>query len=94
MSAFAEGLKHHHPLAPRHHHATNTDHLLLAHGVTDDREGLLADFVLWRQVVGGIAVAIIDRDLGHEFLDIDGVGAFDRHLGELIKDEDLSRYIL
>ena len=63
----------------RHHDARNADHLLLAHGVADDREGLLPDLVLRREVVG-VAVAVVDRGLRTNF-DVDRVRAFDRDAG-------------
>ena len=81
---FAERLEHHDALAPRHHHAGDADHLLFLHGVADDGEGFLADLVLGGEIVRRVAIAIVDRSLGHELLDVDRMRAFDRDLGELL----------
>src|SRR5262245_55353145 len=39
-------------------------------------EGLLADPVFGGEVVGCVAVAVVDRGLGYELLDVNGVRAF------------------
>jgi len=44
---------------PRHHDASNTNHLLFLHRVPDHRERLLADVVLRCEIVG--CVPISDR---------------------------------
>src|SRR5215510_8698715 len=47
-------------------------------------EGLLADPVFGGEVVGCVAVAVVDRGLGYELLDVNGVRAFNRDVGELV----------
>ena len=42
--------QHHDPLPTGHYDAANPHHLLLGHGVSDDRQGLLADLILGRSV--------------------------------------------
>ena len=71
--ALAKWLEHHHAFAARHHDARNADHLLLSHRVADDREGLLPDFVLRREIVGRVAVAVVNRGLRDELLDVNRV---------------------
>ena len=39
--------------------------------------------ILGREVIGRVAIAIVDRRLWHELLDVDGVRAFDGDFGEL-----------
>jgi hypothetical protein len=39
----------------------------LCHGVADHREGLLAYLVLWAEMVGRVAVTIVDGALGTNF---------------------------
>jgi len=56
--------------------APNANHLFL-HGIADHRECLRADLVLRRELVGRIAIAIVDRGLRHEPLDLNGMRALD-----------------
>jgi len=43
-----------------------------------------SDPVFGGEVVGGVAVAIVDGDLRDELLDVDGVAALDRYVGEFV----------
>jgi len=66
----------------RHHDAPDTDHLLLLLGIADHRERFLTDLILGCEVVRRVAVAVVDRCLGYELLDLDRVRAFDGDLDE------------
>ena len=57
----------------------------------DDGERLLADPVLGGEVVGRVAVAIVDGGLRDKLLDVDGVGALNGDVGELVVLELMGR---
>ena len=70
--------------APVDHDAGQACQLFLAHGLADHRKCLLRDFVLRNEIKGFVekyAVHIRHRD---EFLDFDGMRAFQRNVVELV----------
>ena len=71
-------------LAPVDHHAGQTSEVFLAHRLADDREGFLRDVVLRHEVIRLVEIDAVDFRHRHEFLDVDGVGAFQRHVVELV----------
>ena len=73
-----------HALAPEQDGAGEPDHLFGAHGLADHREGLLADAVRGREVIGRIEIESVDLGAGHEPLDVDGVVAVHLHGLELV----------
>ena len=55
------------------------DHTLLANGLSDHREGLLADLTVRHDVVRVVEVELVDLFARHEFVDLDGALALDRY---------------
>src|SRR6516225_9816350 len=84
QETFSQGLQHHDAFAPRHHDPAQSDDLLVAHGVSNDREGLLRDALARRNVVGRFKIARIDLRAGHKFFNVDGVRALDLDLVKLL----------
>ena len=88
--ALAERFEEHHALAAGDHHPGDTRPALLPHGVPDDREGLLGDLVVRRDVVRRFEVAHIDLLARNEALDVDRMGALDADGFEfLVLDDDV-----
>ena len=52
------------------------------------REGFLADLILRCEIVGSIAVAIVDRGFGYELLDVDRAAALNGDVREFIILDD------
>ena len=77
-------LQHQHALAPVQDDPPHTDHLLGGHGVADDREGLLPDLIGRRNVIGALEIAVVDLGTRHEAVDLDGMGALDPNLLDLL----------
>ena len=69
------------------------DDLLVAHGVPDDRESLLADALARRDVIGRVVVARVDLGAGHEFVDVDRMRALDLDLVELVVVDEQVRIL-
>jgi hypothetical protein len=59
--------------------AAERDHLLAAHGLSDDRECFLTNLVVWQHVVGTVEIALVDLLARYEFVDFDGVIALNRN---------------
>ena len=51
---------------------------LAAHGLADDRKGVLPGLVVRGDVVGGVQISLVDLLAGNERIDLDGVVALDR----------------
>ena len=51
--------------------------LLVLHGVANDGEGLFAAAAVRNEVVGAIEISPVDLVDGHEFFDVERVGALD-----------------
>src|SRR6185295_12064732 len=86
--AFAERLQHHDALAPRHYHPGDADHLFLLHRIANDRKRLLTDLIFRGQIIGCVAVTIVDCRFRHEALDIDRARTIDRDAGKLVVFDD------
>ncbi len=79
-----EGLDHRDVLAPGEDYAAEPHHLLLADGIADDREGLLADLIGGRDVVRALDIAIVDLLARHEAFDLERMRALDLDLLDLL----------
>src|SRR5262249_33984891 len=66
-----------HALALGEHQPPERHHPLAAHGLANDREGLVSDRLTGRHVIGGVEEAPVDLPARHKAVDLDGVGAFD-----------------
>ena len=66
------------------HHAGEPDQGGGPHGVPDHREGFDPDLVVGEKVIRRIEVDFVDFLARHEGVDIDGVGAFQRHFVEFL----------
>ena len=60
------------------------DHVLLLHRLADHRERLVGDLVVRHDVEGLVEIDLVHLVARHERLDVDRVGAFERHLVELV----------
>jgi hypothetical protein len=56
----------------------------LHHRIADDRESFFADLVAGHEIMRRVVPDPIDRILGHECVDVDRAGAFQRHGIELL----------
>ena len=75
--ALAPGLDSKDMLTLRKNDACERNAPLVLHRVPDDSEGFLAALVFRYEVVRALVIALVDVFLGHEFVDVYGVRAFD-----------------
>jgi hypothetical protein len=61
---------------------------LAAHGLTNNRKGLLSDRLARGDVIGGVEEALIDLRARHEAVDLDRMGARDLDGVELLIGDD------
>ena len=68
-----------------------TDEIFLFHRLADHSEGFVGDLVVRRDVIGFVEIDFVNLAARHEGLDVDGVGALERHLVELfVLDQDVA----
>src|SRR5260370_19970164 len=86
------GLQRNHPLALRQHQPPERHHALAAHGLTNDRKGLLPDRLAGHDVIRSVEEALVDLGARHKAVDLDGMGALDLDRFELriLHDEVLA----
>src|SRR5262249_28538604 len=82
--ALTAGFEPKHALAAEENSAREPYHLFRSHRLADHSEGLFADAIGGRQIIGGIEIKRVDIGARHEALDIDGVIALDRNGFELV----------
>src|ERR1700744_6508712 len=70
-------------LAGGEHHAADRDLVHLTDGLTDHREGVVADLSIWAQVVWPDQITRVDLGLLDELVDVDRTRGFQRNLIEL-----------
>src|SRR5229473_2236153 len=79
-----------HPLALREHQPPERHHRLAAHGLANDRKGLLPDRLAGHDVIRRVEEALVDLGPRHKAVDLDGVGALDLDRFELrILDDEV-----
>ena len=68
----------------------NSHHVFRGHGVSNHREGLLADRIIRRQIIGGVEPDPFNGIAWSEHIDIDGLRAVERDVLKLvILEEDV-----
>ena len=82
--ALAERLQRDDVFAVGQHHAADRDLVHAADGFADHGEGVVADLAVGDEIVGTDQIAVVDVGLGHEFVDLDGVGRLQRDVLEFI----------
>src|SRR5437660_12853924 len=72
------------------HQPSERHHALAAHGLANDRKGLLSDRLAGSDIIRRVEEALVDLGPRHKAVDLDGVGAFDLDRFELrILDDEI-----
>ena len=82
--ALAERFERDDMLAVGQHHAADRDLVHAPDGFADHRKRIMADLAVGDEIIGTDQIAVVDIGLGHELVDLDGMGRFQRDVVELL----------
>jgi hypothetical protein len=77
----------------RAHNSAESHHVLAAHGLADNRKGVLANLIRRDDVVGPIVVPLVDLRVRHKRINVDGVRTLNPDCLQLFVF-DLDKFVL